>query len=45
MNDEENKIIDIHIEIDSYLSDDEIKLYEKLKKLSSKNIRENLLNE
>ena len=38
-------IINIHIEIDSYLSDDEIKLYEKLKKLSSKNIRENLLNE
>ena len=35
----------VHIEIPSSLSDDEIKLYEKLKKLSSQNIRENLLNE
>lgn len=38
-------IITVHIEIGSYLSDDEIKLYEKLKKLSSKNIRDNLLHE
>lgn len=38
-------IIVVHIEIPSYLSDDEIKLYEKLRKLSANNIRENLLNE
>lgn len=38
-------IVIVHIEIPSSLSDDEIKLYEKLKKLSSQNIRENLLNE
>lgn len=38
-------IINVHIEIPCSLSDDEIKLYEKLKKLSSENIRENLLNE
>ena len=38
-------IVVVHIEIPSSLSDDEIRLYEKLKKLSSKNIRENLLNE
>ena len=37
-------IVRVYIEIPSSLSDDEIKLYEKLKKLSSKNIRENLLN-
>ena len=38
-------IVVVHIEIPSSLSDDEIRLYEKLKKLSSENIRENLLNE
>ncbi len=38
-------IITVHIEIPSSLSDDEIKLYEKLKKLSRSNIRENLFNE
>ncbi len=37
-------IVVVHIEIPSVLSDDEIKLYEKLKKLSSENIRENLSN-
>ncbi len=38
-------IIIVHIEIPCSLSDDEIRLYEKLKKLSVQNIRENLLNE
>ena len=38
-------IVIVHIEIPCSLSDDEIKLYEKLKKVSSKNIRKNLLNE
>lgn len=38
-------IVIVHIEIPCSLSDDEIKLYEKLKKLSRQNIRENLLNE
>lgn len=38
-------IVIVHIEIPCSLSDDEIRLYEKLKKLSSQNIRENLLNE
>ena len=38
-------IVKVYIEIPSSLSDDEIRLYEKLKKMSSKNIRENLLNE
>ena len=38
-------IVVVHIEISCSLSDDEIRLYEKLKKLSSQNIRENLLNE
>lgn len=38
-------IVTVHIEIPCSLSDDEIKLYEKLKKLSHHNIRENLLNE
>lgn len=38
-------IIIVHIEIPSSLSDDEIRLYEKLKKLSAQNIRENLINE
>lgn len=38
-------IVVVHIEIPSSLSDDEIRLYEKLRKLSSQNIRENLLNE
>lgn len=37
-------IVIIDIEIPCSLSDDEIKLYEKLKKLSSQSIRENLLN-
>lgn len=37
-------IVTVHIEIPCSLSDDEIKLYEKLKKLSQQNIRENLLN-
>ncbi len=38
-------IVVVHIEIPCSLSDDEIRLYQKLKKLSSQNIRENLLNE
>ena len=38
-------IVVVHIEIPCSLSDDEIRLYEKLKKISSQNIRENLLNE
>ncbi len=38
-------IVVVHIEIPCSLSDDEIRLYEKLKKMSSQNIRENLLNE
>lgn len=38
-------IVIVHIEIPCSLSDDEIRLYEKLKKISSQNIRENLLNE
>ena len=38
-------IVVVHIEIPSSLSDDEIRLYEKLRKLSQENIRENLLNE
>lgn len=37
-------IVVIDIEIPCILSDDEIKLYEKLKKLSAQNVRENLLN-
>ncbi len=38
-------IVTVSIEISKHLSDDEIKLYEKLKKLAADNIRENLLNE
>lgn len=38
-------IVTVHIEIPCSLSDDEIKLYEKLKKLSQNNIRENILND
>jgi len=38
-------IVVVNIEISSSLSDDEIKLYEKLKKMSSKDIRENIFNE
>ncbi len=38
-------IVTVTIEIPKHLSDDEIKLYEKLKKLSAHDIRENLLNE
>ena len=37
-------IVVVNVEISSTLSEDEIKLYEKLNKMS-KNIRENLLNE
>lgn len=37
-------IVIIDIEIPQSLSDDEIRLYEKLKKLSAQNLRENLLN-
>lgn len=37
-------IVVIDIEIPCILSDDEIRLYEKLKKLSAQNLRENLLN-
>ena len=37
-------IVTVSIEIPKCLSDDEVKLYEKLKKLSSDNIRENLLD-
>lgn len=37
-------IVIIDIEIPQSLSDDEVKLYEKLKKLSAQNLRENLLN-
>jgi len=37
-------IVIVDIEIPSSLSDDEIRLYEKLKKLSAQNLRENLLN-
>lgn len=38
-------IVTVTIEISKSLSEDEKRLYEKLKKLSSTNIRENLLNE
>ncbi len=38
-------IITVSIEIPKHLSDDEVKLYEKLKKLSADNIRENILND
>ncbi len=38
-------IVIVNIEFSSSLSDDEIKLYEKLKKMSSKDIRENIFNE
>ena len=38
-------IVVVNIEFSSSLSDDEIKLYEKLKKMSSKDIRENIFNE
>ena len=38
-------IVTVSIEIPKTLSEDEVKLYEKLKKLSSNNIRENLLND
>lgn len=38
-------IVVVHIEIPCSLSDDEIRLYEKLEKISVQNIRENLLNE
>lgn len=37
--------VTVHIEIPAYLSDDEIKLYEKLKKLSNTNLRENFIND
>lgn len=38
-------IVIVSIEIPRSLSDDEVKLYEKLKKISSNNIRENLMND
>lgn len=38
-------IVTVTIEIPKHLSDDEIKLYEKLKRISQDNIRENLLND
>ena len=38
-------IVTVTIEIPKRLSDDEVKLYEKLKKLSADDIRENLLND
>ncbi len=38
-------IITVSIEIPKTLSDDEVKLYEKLKKLSADNIRENIFND
>lgn len=38
-------IVTVHIEIPCSLSDDERKLYEKLRKMSQHNLRENLLNE
>lgn len=38
-------IVTVSIEIPKRLSDDEVKLYEKLRKLSADNIRENLLND
>lgn len=38
-------IVTVTIEISKRLSDDEVKLYEKLKKMSGTDIRENLLNE
>lgn len=37
--------VTVHIEIPAYLSHDEIKLYEKLKKLSNGSLRENFINE
>ncbi|MCM1010007.1 MAG: DnaJ domain-containing protein [Fusobacterium sp.] len=37
--------VTVHIEIPAYLSHDEIKLYEKLRKLSNGNLRENFINE
>ena len=36
--------VTVHVEIPTYLSDDEVKLYEKLKKLSSSNLRENFID-
>ena len=38
-------IVTVHIEIPHSLSDDEIKLYEKLKKIASNDIRKNLFND
>ena len=38
-------IVTVSIEIPKRLSDDEVKLYEKLRKLSADNIRENLLDD
>lgn len=37
--------VTVHIEIPAYLSDDEIKLYEKLRKLSNGNLRGNFIND
>ena len=36
--------VTVHIEIPAYLSDDEVRLYEKLKKLSGTNLRENFID-
>jgi len=36
--------VTVHVEIPSYLSDDEIKLYQKLKKISSCDVRESYLD-
>ncbi|MDR1327799.1 MAG: DnaJ domain-containing protein [Heliobacteriaceae bacterium] len=38
-------IVTVHIEIPASLSEDEIRLYEKLKKVSTNSLRENLLHE
>ncbi len=38
-------LVTVHIEIPPYLSHDEIKLYEKLKKMSNGSLRENFINE
>ncbi len=37
--------VTVHIEIPAYLSDDEVKLYEKLRKLSNGNLRKDFIND
>ena len=37
--------VTVHVEIPAYLSDDEIRLYDKLRKLSNGNMRENFVND